>query len=58
MFGKSLKAKWNRYLEKMAESNKKLYGEQRLDCCGMNHENSSKETHEKFSEIGGTNDGR
>lgn len=58
MFRKNLKSKWNRYLEKMAETNEKLYGEQRLDCCGMNYESSPKITHKKFSEAGGTYDGR
>ena len=35
MFG-SLKIKWNRYLERLASVNEKLYGDERLDCCSMN----------------------
>jgi len=35
-FFRKLKEKWNRYLERLAESNKELYGNQRLDCCGLN----------------------
>jgi len=35
-FFKRLKENWDRYLERMAESNKKLYGNQRLDCCDLN----------------------
>ena len=35
-FFKKLKEKWDRYLERLAESNKELYGNQRLDCCGLN----------------------
>ncbi len=35
-FFKRLKKKWNRYLERMAESNKKQYGNNKLDCCDLN----------------------
>ncbi len=35
-FFKRLKIRWNRYLERMAESNKKLYGKGRLGCCDLN----------------------
>ncbi len=51
MFGKNIKIKWNRYLEKMAKTNEKLYGNQRLDCCGMNKKPQSSDT-------GGPKDGR
>ena len=30
-----IKDKWNRYLEKLAATNEKLYGNGRLDCCDM-----------------------
>jgi len=33
---KRMKEKWDAYLVRMAESNKQLYGNKRLDCCGMN----------------------
>ena len=47
MFG-NIKRKWNRYLERLAAVNEKLYGQQRLDCCSMNHRvpNMADQTHQ------------
>jgi hypothetical protein len=33
-FFKELKDKWDGYLKRLAETNRKLYGNSRLDCCG------------------------
>ncbi len=58
MFGSTLKAKWNRYLERMAENNKKLYGDQRLDCCGMNKDDAACPAPPKYTNTGEGKDGR
>lgn len=42
-FLKKLKKKWNRYLERLAESNKKQYGRGRLNCCDLNKQKLNKE---------------
>jgi hypothetical protein len=33
---KRIKAAWNRYLENLAEENKKSFGSGKLDCCQLN----------------------
>ena len=42
MFG-NIKRKWNKYLERLADVNEKLYGQQRLDCCSLNHQEPNQE---------------
>ncbi len=41
MFGRKIRVMWNNYLKKLAATNEKLYGNQRLDCCNMNKKNTS-----------------
>lgn len=41
-FWKRLKKRIHKYLEKMAEKNKKLYGHKRLNCCGLNEDKKIK----------------
>lgn len=31
-----IKKKWVNYLTRLAETNKKIYGDKRLDCCQLN----------------------
>ncbi|WP_311370569.1 LDCC motif putative metal-binding protein [Anaerococcus hydrogenalis] len=33
---KAIKNRWNKFLKKLAEENKKSFGDQKLDCCTMN----------------------
>lgn len=42
-FLKRLKAKWDAYLNRMANTNEQLYGKGRLDCCDLNK--SDKKNH-------------
>jgi hypothetical protein len=39
---KRIKAAWARYLEEMAEENKKSFGTGKLDCCQLNKEKNKK----------------
>ena len=32
----SIKNRWKKFLENIAEENKKSFGNERLDCCSMN----------------------
>lgn len=34
-----MKVAWNKYLENLAEENKKSFGNGRLDCCQLNKQN-------------------
>ncbi|MCK5157227.1 MAG: hypothetical protein KAQ69_12430 [Spirochaetales bacterium] len=34
--GKSLKKKWNAYLERLTKANEKSFGSGSLDCCDLN----------------------
>lgn len=36
-----IKKRWNSYLEKLTETNKKLYGGKKLDCCTINRNSDS-----------------
>lgn len=40
-FLRRIKKRWNAYLEKMSETNKKLYGGKKLDCCTINSKTDS-----------------
>ena len=33
---KSIKNKWEKFLENLAKENKKSFGNEKLDCCSMN----------------------
>jgi hypothetical protein len=33
---KRIKQSWNKYLERMAQSNKEMFGNERPDCCTIN----------------------
>ena len=35
---RTVKKRWNSYLKRMADTNNKLYGGKRLDCCELNRE--------------------
>jgi len=35
------KSRIKRFIENLAETNRKTYGDQRLDCCGLNHAKQS-----------------
>lgn len=39
---KLIKNRWNKFLKKLAEENKKSFGDQKLDCCTMNKKNINK----------------
>ena len=39
-FLQKLKKKWDRYLERLAESNKKQFGSGGLNCCDINKKNN------------------
>ncbi|MBN1797062.1 MAG: hypothetical protein JW822_00680 [Spirochaetales bacterium] len=49
-FFKRIGKKLNAYFERLAESNNKLYGNKRLDCCDMNNK-QSKITHQYTKEV-------
>lgn len=36
-WSKSLKERWNAYLRRLGAANSRTYGNQRLDCCTLNH---------------------
>ena len=37
-----IKRSWTNYLERLAATNKKLYGDGRLDCCDLHHNSARK----------------
>ena len=39
---RTIKVRWNRYLKRMADTNNKLYGGKRLDCCELNKETDAR----------------
>jgi hypothetical protein len=43
-FVANIKKSINKYLERMAEANKKNFGNARLDCCSLNKGNNLKES--------------
>lgn len=37
----NIKNRWNDYLTKLAEANKRSFGDQKLDCCDLNRPHQS-----------------